>query len=235
MGLFHLDLVRTFHTHSSADHRSDLEPEPGRTEVRPVPRSILARRHTERHAWGVDQSKALLLDVDGVVSPVHGRTSWGDDVVAGHSFGPVATSPEMCERIDSLAKDPDLLCLWLTSWTEEMRKMLKPFPGSYWDDLPAPGEIQPGEDEWWKWDALQAWLCAHPSVKTVVWCDDDLQRTHFAGSLISDPDSIVDRRPVYREWFDERGIDSLLIAPATVVGLTREHLGQIKQFLSFPR
>jgi hypothetical protein len=33
-----------------------------------------------------------VFDVDGVVSPVHGHTAWGDDVVAGNVFGPAYTS-----------------------------------------------------------------------------------------------------------------------------------------------
>lgn len=201
------------------------------TEVRPC-RTILAPHHISRHAWGVNQSKVLVLDVDGVVSPVHGRTSWDDDVVAGHSFGPVAASPEMCKRIDNLANDPELICLWLTSWAEEMRSTLKPFPGSSWGDLPEAGGLQPDEFGWWKWDAIQAWLGAHPTVQTLVWCDDDFQRKYFAGNPIADPELMADRRPVYRQWLDDRGIDSLLIAPATAVGLTQADLDQIEKFLS---
>lgn len=51
-------------------------------------------------------TKALVLDVDGVVSPVFGHTAWGDDIVAGHLFGPVFVSPTMCQPLDRLAAHP---------------------------------------------------------------------------------------------------------------------------------
>ncbi len=66
-------------------------------------------------------TRALIVDVDGVISPVHGHTAWGDDVVAGHVFGPVLVSPAMCARLDQIAASPNLLCGWLTSWSVEMR------------------------------------------------------------------------------------------------------------------
>ena len=53
-------------------------------------------------------TRALVVDVDGVVSPVHGHTAWGDDVVAGHVFGPVRVSPAMCARLDEIAELPNL-------------------------------------------------------------------------------------------------------------------------------
>jgi hypothetical protein len=37
----------------------------------------------------VSGARAMIVDVDGVISPVHGLTEWGDDVVAGNVFGPV--------------------------------------------------------------------------------------------------------------------------------------------------
>ncbi len=35
---------------------------------------------------GGDTQVAVMMDVDGVVSPVHGATVFGDDVVAGHQI-----------------------------------------------------------------------------------------------------------------------------------------------------
>ena len=73
--------------------------------------------------------KALIVDIDGVVSPVHGRTAWGDDVTAGNVFGPVLVSPGLCARLDDLAQTPGLSCWWLTSWSVKMRAAMRPFPG----------------------------------------------------------------------------------------------------------
>lgn len=57
-----------------------------------------------------------MVDVDGVVSPVHGQTDWGDDVVAGRVFGPVQVSPELCRRLDRLTAMPGVRGVWLTGW-----------------------------------------------------------------------------------------------------------------------
>ena len=57
---------------------------------------------------------ALIVDVDGVVSPVHGATAWGDDVDGGMRHTPV--SPLLNGRLDALGDRPDVLPMWLTSW-----------------------------------------------------------------------------------------------------------------------
>jgi hypothetical protein len=71
----------------------------------------------------------VVVDVDGVVSLVHGTTRWSDDVVAGHVFGPVHVSPAMNAHLDGLTQVPGVQCRWLTSWSREMRDM-DPFPGA---------------------------------------------------------------------------------------------------------
>src|SRR4051812_18450683 len=47
--------------------------------------------------------RVVIVDVDGVVSPVHpSGTTWGDEVVAGQVFGPVLVSPRLCAHLDAL-------------------------------------------------------------------------------------------------------------------------------------
>ena len=77
----------------------------------------------------------VVVDVDGVISPVGGQTAWGDDVVAGNVFGPVYVSPTLCARLDALGNLPNVQCLLLTSWTAEMRSGMSPFPGRRWEEV----------------------------------------------------------------------------------------------------
>jgi len=187
-------------------------------------------------------TKALILDIDGVVSPVHGHTAWGDDVVAGNVFGPAYVSPTMCARLDTIAEDPDLECAWLTDWNQQMRDTMDPFPGTRWPAVADPvegldvarqraGEAW-NECRWWKWWALDAWLEARPAITTLVWCDD-----HLARPLLDHHDEYdveqgaATRRDAFTGWLSARGIAALLIAPATNTGLTPAHVDQIERFL----
>lgn len=166
---------------------------------------------------GDDASRALILDVDGVVSPVYGRTAWGDDVVAGQLFGPVFVSPKMCARLEVIANRPDLSPWWLTMWTGDMRAAVDPFPGRRWPSIPTQPYHVAGRT-WWKRVALEAWLAGHPQVRTLVWCDDHLRASARSRAI--------------RRWLEDRGLDALLIAPDIAVGLTPEHLDRIDDRLS---
>jgi hypothetical protein len=163
-----------------------------------------------------DITRAVIVDVDGVVSPVHGHTVWGDDQKAGNVFGPAFVSPAMCARLDLLASR--VPCWWLTSWDQEMRDAMYPFPGRDWPTL----AVQPQSvgRSWWKWEAVKAWLSQHPRLQSVVWCDDHL------GSGT--------RRARVRSQLQQRGLHVLLIAPQTSVGLTPDHLAQIEEHLLPP-
>jgi hypothetical protein len=160
-------------------------------------------------------TRAVVVDVEGVVSPVHGHTAWGDDVVAGNVFGPVYTSPAMCRRLDELALVPGVSCWWLTSWTPQMRARMDPFPGRDWPvvaDQPSVGS-GPGRGRWWKPEALEAWLARHGDVTAIAWCDDHLRPGARAAAV--------------RRRLASRGVDALLIAPDTAVGLTPDHLAAL--------
>jgi len=127
----------------------------------------------------VATNRALVMDVDGVVAPVHGKTAWGDDVVAGRLFGPVLVSPTLCARLDELAAAPDVTGFWLTDWLPEARARMDPFPGRDWASIARPPPSPTGRT-WTKWPAIQAWLDEHPEITTLVWCDDHLNRTRRA-------------------------------------------------------
>lgn len=172
--------------------------------------------------------KALILDLDGVVSPIKGDTAWGDDVIAGWAFGPVPVSPTLCARLDHLAQQPDLTCLWLTSWTPKMRANTRPLPGRDWPHVPTATH----DHDWWKWSDLETWLSQHPEITRLVWCDDDL-----AYSLLDDDEEpksdedLAPRKTVYERRLAEKGIEALLIAPDANTGLTPEHMQLIEHAL----
>jgi hypothetical protein len=163
---------------------------------------------------------ALIVDVDGVVSPVHPTgPTWGDEVTAGVAMGPVRVSPMLCQRLDALASSPGVTPRWLTSWDAEMREGLDPWPGRDWPSVPvvapAPRRV------WWKQAALEAWLDARPEMTALVWCDDDL--------------SAPSRRAGLARRFERRNIESLFVAPQTAVGLTGADLSRIERWVAARR
>lgn len=179
--------------------------------------------------------RALILDVDGVVSPVKGTTAWGDDVEAGWAFGPVPVSPTLVARLDDLATTPGLTCWWLTSWSPAMRAHMDPFPGADWPDIPnLHGDPHaPESEEWWKWAALDAWLRDHSGIRRLAWCDDHLATPMFE---LHDTGDLTDAAPacrrVYQQRLAERGVDALLLAPPTNTGLTPAHMRAIEAGLT---
>lgn len=183
--------------------------------------------------------KALVLDVDGVVSPVHGPTGWGDDVTVGRVFGPVIVSAGLCMRLDALAQAPGVQPLWLTDWDAEMRSEMQPFPGALWPAVADPegGRIRARERAanrwdlmpWWKWWALDEWLDHNPVISTIVWCDDDLSRILDQAEA---PDPAGPTRADFcANQLRERGIKPFLLAPDTKHGLSPHELTQIEQTL----
>lgn len=187
--------------------------------------------------------RALILDVDGVVSQVKGHTAFGDDIEAGHVFGPVLVSPAMCRRLDELAHGPEIECAWLTSWSREMRQAMNPFPGPDWPDVPPAGGLD-NDGGWWKWNALWAWLLLRPQLTRLAWCDDYLtdeylaevepkthpQATGHHSTRIGDP--TLYGPAAIRADLATRGIAALLVAPRTDRGLTPEHIQRLERFLT---
>lgn len=163
----------------------------------------------------------VVMDVDGVVSPVHGRTDWGDDVRAGNVFGPVLVSPALCARLDVLGSRPGVECCWLTSWTPGMRAAMDPFPGSGWRVVADGGSRgQISRRRWWKLIALATWLDQYPEVERVAWCDDHLR-----------PPA---RRSMVLRELESRHLSMLLLAPSTAVGLTMEQMSELETWASAP-
>jgi hypothetical protein len=167
---------------------------------------------------GAQPTRVLVLDVDGVVSPVHPVTSaWGDDVVAGDFFSPVKISPRLCARLDQLNRMPGLSCCWLTSWTAEMRAGMEPFPGRDWLTIAEQADVAATGRRWWKLVALEEWLDRHPQICELAWCDDHLRPA---------------RRAAVRRRLAARGLDPLMLMPAPELGLTPLHLDLLVRWAS---
>jgi hypothetical protein len=171
-------------------------------------------------------SVLVVVDVDGVVSPVHGSTAWGDDVLAANLFGPVSVSPALVAHLEAWSKIPEVQCLWLSSWPEETRQSMERFPGHDWAVLQLADTPGRGRG-WWKLAALEAWLTsrvagtlparAQAAVGTVVWLDDHL---HSAS-----------RRASCARRLGALGIDLLMVAPRTAVGVTPAETVQVCEWI----
>ncbi|GAB3244314.1 HAD domain-containing protein [Nocardioides dilutus] len=192
---------------------------------------------------------ALVVDVDGVISPVHGATAWGADVAGGPGLGYLPVSPALNTRLDALAERADVTAAWLTSWDAEMRHGMR-FPGASWTTVahhfadsgpPVYDEdaalLRAGEQwrdcRWWKWWALENWLTEHPEIDAVVWCDDDLGRAFFDFTGAADVEEgwALTRGMFASVELERRGVRALLLAPATATGLTPSALELIENFL----
>lgn len=57
-------------------------------------------------------ARVVIVDVDGVVSPIHPVASpWGKLVRAGTVFGPVLVAPAVCDRLDALGRRSGVVLL----------------------------------------------------------------------------------------------------------------------------
>lgn len=163
-------------------------------------------------------TRAVVIDVDGVVSAVHpSESTWGDEVVGGNVFGPVRVSPTLCERLDGLARLSDVRCWWLTSWSVGMRARMKTFPGRDWPVIVEQSDMPAGGVLWWKLAAVEQWLDSHPEIEHLAWCDD-----HLRGGR---PSAVRRRVAGYVS-------PPLLITPRIDVGLTPAHMDRLENWAS---
>ena len=171
--------------------------------------------------------------------PIHGRTAWPDDVLAGHLFGPVYVSPTLCDRLNRIAQQPHVAARWLTSWSAELRAAMDPFPGRTWPQITERPE-DPDLD-WWKWAALLRSLDDHDTIRRLAWCDDHLTTNHLLE--LRDPDdapppqdALLRGAPyglaVIRKALARRGLPAVLIAPETSRGLTPSAVAELERFLA---
>ncbi|MCU1516296.1 MAG: hypothetical protein JWQ75_1017 [Pseudarthrobacter sp.] len=162
----------------------------------------------------------LYLDVDGVICPFGpvGRTQWGSGWRhADAGLLPVAYAQELVDWLNALAMEPDVRCVWLTSWEDLAAEYLSPaigLAGGRWPCLTADGG---GTGErWWKLTAIQADI-ERTGPERVVWIDDQLGFEQGA-----------------REWARFLGLRILLVSPDPRLGLSPADLASISSFLGRP-
>jgi hypothetical protein len=222
---------------SAADIFEALESIPGIHEVQtnlpdadPTP---AAGADEEEPGEERSEQIVVIFDIDGVIAPIGGPTSWGDDVTVGDPSHELRLSPSMCAAIDRLHGSHGVDCYWLTDWTPKMQHNTTLLPGREWPVIADPlagvthAEEWAGEwwdaVPWWKWWALDEWLTHHRGVRRLVWIDDhlvDYKRSEDTSSAGSPAGS-----PARRAWTLENalrtgaGLDVLLLASDKRTGL----------------
>jgi HAD domain in Swiss Army Knife RNA repair proteins len=159
---------------------------------------------------------ALVLDIDGVVCPASGFSPFGGLVEVGAVLRPVRVPPALCAALGRLAALPGVTPVWLTSWLPEARRAMRPpFPGHDWEQI----DLHPDEG-WPKWPALGAWLASKWHITRVAWVDDEI-----------DGCPPTSRARSYTEELSRRGIEALLITPATDYGLGPHHVAHLEHWI----
>lgn len=156
---------------------------------------------------------AVFLDVDGVLAPAPAQ--WGDvSVVDAGARGTAAVSPTMLGLLGHL---PGHL-VWATAWGADADPVFAPLLGR---SAPVAADGDGSVHGWWKLDAVLAWLAERPTVKTVVWVDDEL-------AAVDDLD--IEHRETAWDVLTDAGVECLLLAPAGE-GLSREEMAEVHEFL----
>lgn len=180
-----------------------------------------------------DERPIWLLDVDGVLNAATSTpdaTAWptwrtGKAKAAGSKW-PITWAPPVVKAVRRIHATGTVDIRWLTTWEDAANDSLAPLLGL--PELPVASRVRGGDSGrsprgftqtregarsgWWKFDVAQRILDPAP-YRPLIWTDDDLSW---------EPDA--------RAWAEQRPSPTLLVAPATDVGLTAEHLEAIEEF-----
>jgi phage terminase large subunit-like protein len=156
----------------------------------------------------------ILLDVDGVLNAVPGRTKDWDDWKAGYAnqfF--INWSETVARTVRRWADTPGVEVMWLTTWTHEANRHICPLL-----DLPqfkVAGEMPPLQQfGWWKFEiARELW---ESDPVPFVWIDDDL------GDLYDDGAA---------DWVRSLSPNAMGIRPDHRKGLTQRLLDEVDRFI----
>lgn len=162
-------------------------------------------------------TRYLFLDVDGVINaihpPAHARV-WSDSTTTNVTHFPVTYSPTLVEDIEMVG-EMGVEIVWLTTWLDDTRELpvlgfgKYPYLGDGFHTEELPGE-------WWKWNALQAFVQDLPEGDhRFAWIDDDL-------------DYSARCQPEIAAFLETAGV--LGICPKTEVGITPTHLASVQAF-----
>ena len=174
------------------------------------------------------ENKILLLDIDGVMSPLgvdevdldslernSGWSSWSMKHIAGFNM---AISQQLISSLKTLAAHKDIIAVWCSTWERESRLFGKDLNlGENWDFLNI-AELPRGTSLDKKTLFVQQTLLNNPQSSKAVWVDD--------GAIPS--------KKVLDEAFKGVGLypDGLLtVKPDKRTGLTRKQYESIVRFL----
>ncbi|WP_022893243.1 hypothetical protein [Agromyces subbeticus] len=162
---------------------------------------------------------AILLDVDGVVSPIGGNVdTWPDGDLIDSPFGAAWCSPEMLRAVHAIG----VPVLWATDWKSNAEVVFAPIAGTRAAATLLPGS---GDGGWWKLDAMSRLLDRYRGIRSIVWVDDLLDAEDDIGVRYS---------VIAHEIADHYGVRLKLIVPDSAVGLTPGDVDRIATFLGAP-
>jgi hypothetical protein len=169
-------------------------------------------------ALGLSMKPILLLDVDGVLNPISFSSTDSFDWKFEAPFRSseesggwtLNLSKEMGQAIQSL----DCEIRWLTTWILDADFANAEIGSALgWERLALCPFVKHKSDPWWKPRAVKD-LLQHPGPK-VVWADDDIN--------------------IFLQFFEDDELDPhnrlLAICPDPTVGLTKDDIDTIKEFL----
>lgn len=152
------------------------------------------------------------LDVDGVVNALRRRTGLlSTKASTAGRVWPINWSAEVVRVINTCHATGLAEVRWLTTWEQDAHLSLAPAVGldpfvAY--DIPA----ETGRHGWWEADVVAEVIAAED--RPFVWTDDDLAAEDVEG-LVAD-----------------LGVDHLLVAPASELGLSTSDLREVVDFLA---
>jgi hypothetical protein len=191
--------------HSAAVAFTAPDPEPVPT---PDPQAFTAPTPAAGAA-----SDVLLLDIDGVLSPL---TPAPDALEIPGAGGTMRVNPRLARAVADLGVQVS----WASNRSATETSDLTAAAG-----LPAaPGLDQTdgtGDLGWWKVEALAAWLTRHPEVRRVAFVDDELASEDIIG---------IPFRDIAADVLARAGVAHLLLSPDPGDGLSSDDLAVLASF-----
>jgi hypothetical protein len=169
----------------------------------------------------------IYFDVDGVLNAQSGRpprheTGWeGEWSTARISEIAVTWSHELVAAFNELVALPNVNPVWLTSWEDDATLDLCPAIGLNGTDWPVlRGAADDATFAWWKLDAIREDLeLSHPD--RAIWIDDEFRLDRHAPVWAASAPVWAASAPVWAAS-----------SPRMNLGLTRDHIQQIREFLA---
>ncbi|SMY04938.1 Homing endonuclease [Brevibacterium sp. 239c] len=175
---------------------------------------VIEQPVSNRNPISVEDVEALVfMDIDGCLAPFGGPARRGQMMIepAEGTYGDsMAVDPRIMKAVTTI----DAPIVWSSAREVEDADVLATHIG--WLVLPAIDTAAngPGPHEWFKTNAIVAFLDEVPFVARIVVIDDD-DAVAGLGTVLT-----------------EAGYDHLIVQPDSAKGLTRDHIAEINSFLA---